>query len=600
VRGGGGFGGGGVSEEDKLDAATAKRVLRRTWQLLRNERRSLLLGSLLVVLWTGTVVAGPALVRYGIDHGLGDHDAAALNRAVLAYVGVAALAYVSYRALIIVINLVGERFLRDLRNRVFRHLQSLSMAFFDREKAGVLVSRMTADIESLSELVQVGLILFLSNGLLLLVTLVVLLLMSWKLALIALVALPVVVVASVRFQRLSNKAYLIVRDRIGSMLSSLQEGLSGLRVIQSFAREENESRRFKARNDDLFDAHMYSVKISVWYFPIVEAAGIVGTAAVVYFGGRLVDEDVVTLGTVAAFVLYLANLFEPVQQLSQLFNTLQSAGAALRKLYDLLDTPVEVAEHPGAVDLPRRGAIDVDRVSFAYGDGPEVLSDVSLAVAPGERIALVGPTGAGKSTLAKLIARLYDPTAGSVSLGGVDLRRATLRSLRDRIVVVPQEGFLFNGTIRDNVRIAREGATDAEVDDALRALGSYERFAILPEGLDTHVAARGSRLSAGERQLVSLGRAALADPDVLVLDEATSSLDPGTEVAVEDALERLMAGRTVVVIAHRLSTAERADRVAVVTGGRLVELGTHDELVEADGPYAALYAAWRGGLAAAS
>ena len=600
MRGGGGFAGGGVSEDDKLDAETAKRVLRRTWRFLRPERRSLLLGSALVVLWTGTVVSGPALVRYGIDHGLGDDDAAALNRAVVAYLAVAVLAYLSYRALIVVINLVGERFLRDLRMRVFGHLQSLSMAFFDREKAGVLVSRMTADIESLSELVQVGLILFLSNGLLLLVTLVVLLVMSWKLALIALVALPVVVVASVRFQRLSNKAYLVVRDRIGSMLSSLQEGLSGLRVIQSFAREENEARRFKARNDDLFDAHMYSVKISVWYFPVVEAAGIIGTAAVVYFGGRLVDDGVVTLGTVAAFVLYLANLFEPVQQLSQLFNTLQSAGAALRKLYDLLDTPVEVAEHPGAVDLPRRGAIEVDRVSFAYGDGPEVLSDVSLAVAPGERIALVGPTGAGKSTLAKLIARLYDPTSGSVSLGGVDLRRATLRSLRDRIVVVPQEGFLFNGTIRDNVRIAREGATDDEVDDAMRALGSYERFAALPDGLDTHVAARGSRLSAGERQLVSLGRAALADPDVLVLDEATSSLDPGTEVAVEEALERLMAGRTVVVIAHRLSTAERADRVAVVTGGRLVELGTHDELVEADGPYAALYAAWRGGLAAAS
>jgi ATP-binding cassette, subfamily B, bacterial len=545
-------------------------------------------------------VAGPALVRYGIDHGLGDRNATALNRAVIAYIGVAALAYISYRALIVVINLVGERFLRDLRTRVFAHLQSLSMAFFDREKAGVLVSRMTADIESLSELVQVGLILFLSNGLLLVVTLLVLLLMSWKLALVALVALPVVVLASIRFQRLSNAAYLIVRDRIGTMLSSLQEGLSGLRVIQSFAREESEAKRFKVRNDELFDAHMYSVKISVWYFPLVEGAGIIGTAAVVYFGGRMVDTNVVTLGTVAAFVLYLSNLFEPVQQLSQLFNTLQSAGAALHKLYELLDTPVEVAEHPGAVDLPRRGAIEVDQVSFAYGTGPEVLSDVSLVVTPGERIALVGPTGAGKSTLAKLVARLYDPTRGSVSLGGVDLRRATLRSLRDRIVVVPQEGFLFNGTIRDNVRIAKEGATDAEVDDALRALGSYERFAALPDGLDTHVAARGSRLSAGERQLVSLGRAALADPDVLVLDEATSSLDPGTEVVVEDALERLMEGRTVVVIAHRLSTAERADRVAVVTGGRLVEMGTHDELVEADGAYAALYSAWRGGLAAAS
>jgi ATP-binding cassette, subfamily B, bacterial len=600
VRGGGGFAGGGVSEEDKLDAAAAKQVLRRTWRYLRSERRPLALGSALVVLWTATVVAGPALVRYGIDHGLRNDDARALNMAVAAYIVVAALAYVSYRALIVVINLVGERFLRDLRMRVFAHLQSLSMAFFDREKAGVLVSRMTADIESLSELVQVGLILFLSNGLLLVVTLAVLVIMSWKLALIALVALPVVVVASVRFQRLSNAAYLIVRDRIGSMLSSLQEGLSGLRVIQSFAREEGEARRFKAQNDDLFDSHMHSVRISVWYFPVVEGAGIVGTAAVVYFGGRMVDSGAVTLGTVAAFVLYLSNLFEPVQQLSQLFNTLQSAGAALHKLYDLLDTPVEVAEHPGAVDLPRRGAIEVEGVSFAYGDGPVVLSDVSLTVAPGERLALVGPTGAGKSTLAKLIARLYDPTEGEVTLGGVDLRRATLRSLRDRIVVVPQEGFLFNGTIRDNVRIAREGATDAEVDDALRALGSYERFAALADGLDTHVAARGSRLSAGERQLVSLGRAALADPDVLVLDEATSSLDPGTEVAVEEALERLMTGRTVVVIAHRLSTAERADRVAVVTGGRLVEMGTHDDLVEGDGAYAALYAAWRGGLAAAS
>jgi ATP-binding cassette, subfamily B, bacterial len=599
VRGGGGFAGGGVSEEDKLDATAAKRVLRRTWRYLR-PRRPLALGSALVVLWTATVVAGPALVRYGIDHGLRKDDVRALNMAVVAYIVVAALAYVSYRALIVVINLVGERFLRDLRMRVFAHLQSLSMAFFDREKAGVLVSRMTADIESLSELVQVGLILFLSNGLLLVVTLAVLVIMSWKLALIALVALPVVVVASVRFQRLSNAAYLIVRDRIGSMLSSLQEGLSGLRVIQSFAREEGEARRFKARNDELFDAHMHSVRISVWYFPVVEGAGIVGTAAVVYFGGRMVDSGAVTLGTVAAFVLYLSNLFEPVQQLSQLFNTLQSAGAALRKLYDLLDTPVEVAEHPGAVDLPRRGAIEVEGVSFTYEDGPVVLSDVSLTVAPGERLALVGPTGAGKSTLAKLIARLYDPTEGAVTLGGVDLRRATLRSLRDRIVVVPQEGFLFNGTIRDNVRIAREGATDAEVDDAMRALGSYERFAALADGLDTHVAARGSRLSAGERQLVSLGRAALADPDVLVLDEATSSLDPGTEVAVEEALERLMSGRTVVVIAHRLSTAERADRVAVVTGGRLVEIGTHDELVEGDGAYAALYAAWRGGLAAAS
>jgi ATP-binding cassette, subfamily B, bacterial len=597
---GGGWAGGAVSDEDRLDAAQARGVLRRVGQMLRPYRRRLVLGSALVAVWTGTVVAGPALVRYGIDAGLRDGDDGALNAAVAAYVAMAALAYVAYRWMIVAINAVGEGFLRDLRTRVFDHLQSLSMAFFDREKAGVLVSRMTADIESLSELVQVGLILFLSNGLLLVVTLAALVVMSWQLALVALVALPVVVVASIRFQRKSNAAYLVVRDRVGSTLSSLQEGLAGVRVIQAFAREEAEVRRFSRRNQELLDAHMDSVRISVWYFPVVELAGIAGTAAVVWFGGGLVDAGTVTLGTVAAFVLYMANLFEPVQQLSQLFNTLQSAGAALHKLFGLLDTPPEVAEHPGAVDLPAGGAVDVERVSFAYGGagGEPVLRDVSLRVEPGERLALVGPTGAGKSTLAKLVARLYDPTEGRVRLGGVDLRHATMRSLRERIVVVPQEGFLFSGSIRDNVRIARGSAADEEVDAALAAIGARDRFAAFAAGLETAVDARGSRLSAGERQLVSLARAALADPDVLVLDEATSSLDPGTEMAVEEAIERLMAGRTVVVIAHRLTTAQRADRVGVVVDGRLVELGTHGELLGGEGHYASLFAAWTRGLAA--
>ncbi|MDQ3147891.1 MAG: ABC transporter ATP-binding protein/permease, partial [Actinomycetota bacterium] len=477
MRGGGGGGGfgGGVSEDDRLDVAEAKQVLRRVGRMLAPYRRQLVLGSALVAAWTATVVAGPALVRYGIDAGLRKGDAGALNTAVAAYVAVAALAYGSYRWMITAINAVGESFLRDLRVRVFDHLQSLSMTFFDREKAGVLISRMTADIESLSELVQVGLILFLSNALLLVVTVMVLLAMSWQLALVALMALPVVVVASVIFQRQSNRAYLVVRDRVGSTLSSLQEGLAGVRVIQAFAREDVEIRRFNDTNRDLLDAHMTSVRISVWYFPIIELAGIVGTAAIVYFGGGLVGSEVVTLGTVAAFVLYMATLFEPVLQLSQLFNTLQSAGASLSKLYGLLDTPLDVAEHPGAVDLPGRGMVEVDHVSFAYGssargaDGERepVLTDVSLRVAPGERLALVGPTGAGKSTLAKLVARLYDPTAGTVRLGGVDLRHATMASLRERIVVVPQEGFLFGGSIRDNVRIARAGATDAEVDRAM-------------------------------------------------------------------------------------------------------------------------------------
>ena len=358
--------------------------------------------------------------------------------------------------------------------------------------------------------------------------------------------------------------------------------------------------RFTESNRSLYDAHMESVRISVWYLPLVEFAGIATTAAVVGIGGWLVHQGEVSLGTVVAFVLLLTNLFEPVQQLSQLFNTVQAAAAGLNKLFGLLDTKTDLPERRGAVDLPSHGEVTVDGVWFSYGadadpDNPEwVLRDVDLTIAPGERLALVGPTGAGKSTLAKLVARFYDPERGAITFGGVDLRDATGRSLRERIVVVPQEGFLFNGTIRDNVRIARADATDAEVDEALAVVGADERFGLLPEGFATEVRERGSRLSAGERQLVSLARAALADPAVLVLDEATSSLDPGTEAMVERAMDRLMAGRTVIVIAHRLSTAERADRVGVVDNHDLVELGSHDELLARGGRYAALYGSWAG------
>ncbi|HZM29867.1 MAG TPA: ABC transporter ATP-binding protein, partial [Acidimicrobiales bacterium] len=326
-----------------------------------------------------------------------------------------------------------------------------------------------------------------------------------------------------------------------------------------------------------------------------ELAGWGTTALALGIGGYWVHEGLLTVGTVAFFVLTLSNLFEPVQQLSQLFNMVQSAGAGLKKLYELLDEQVDVPERPGAVDLPAAGDVEVDDVSFAYAGGPRVLRDVTLHIPAGMRLALVGPTGAGKSTLAKLVARLYDPTEGAVRFGGVDLRNATVDSLRGRIVVIPQEGFLFNGTIRDNVRLARSGATDAEVDAALAAVNAYDRFVSLPEGLDTEVRERGSRLSAGEKQLVSLARAALADPALLVLDEATSSLDPGTEALVEGAVDRLLEGRTVVVIAHRLSTSERADLVGVVDGGELVELGTHADLVVAGGAYSRLYATWVAG-----
>ena len=591
MRGGGGGPFGQHAIEETLTRHDATQVLRRLRPFLRPYRGRITLSILLLIGQTSCLLAGPALVRHGIDAGLKPHDAGALNLSALLYLFAAIAGLFFGRAVIRMVAKVGEAFLRDLRSRVFRHLMSLGMDFFEREKTGTLVARMTSDMDALQELVQMGLVMFVQNGLLFVGAILVIFLMSWKLAICTLVVVPPVVIASRWFRRASNKAYLLVRDRIGQNLSTLQEGLAGVRVVQAFGRERAFTRRFKETNEAQYDANIETVRISAKYFPIVEFAGVAGIAIIVGIGGAFVSADIVTVGTVAAFVLYLNNLFEPIQQLSQLYNTLQQAGAALQKLFELLDERPSIGERPGAVDLPEEGALDLDHVSFGYG-AEDVLHDISLRVPLGERLALVGPTGAGKSTLAKLIARFYDPREGNVEYADVDLRDATLRSLRERIVVVPQEGFLFAGSVRDNIIVGKPDATDEEIRDAIAALGLADRFDAFPDGLDTEVRERGSRLSAGEKQLVSLVRAALADPALLVLDEATSSLDPGTERTVERALGRLTEGRTVVVVAHRLSTAARADRIAVVDDGHVPELGTHDELIAHEGRYASLYAAW--------
>lgn len=588
---------GGVDADEQLDRGAAVNVIRRTYGFLRPYRGRLVLAGFFAVLYTASTLAGPLLVRTGIDDGIKDANRDVLNRTVMAYVIIAALGYVVYRRQVLAIARIGEDFLKALRIRVFDHLQRLSMPFYDREKAGVVVSRMTSDIDALSELVQMGLLMFVQNGLLLVVSIGVLFYVSPQMLGLCLVAVPGVVIASRKFQRDSNEAYLDVRDGIGATLSQLQEGISGVRVVQAFAREDVQTSRFEEHNRQLYDAHMRSVKISAWYLPVIEIAGLGTTALAVGVGGWWVHEGDLTIGTVTFFVLTLSNLFEPIQQLSQLFNMVQSAGAGLQKLYGLLDTEVDVPERPGAVDVPARGAIEVRGVGFHYASDPDtpVLRGVDLTVHPGERLALVGPTGAGKSTLAKLMVRFYDPTEGSVSIGGLDVRDATLSSLRRTMVVVPQEGFLFNGTLMENVRLSRPDASDDQIVDAMDSIGILHRFAVLPDGLHTEVRERGSRFSAGEKQLISLARAALADPEILVLDEATSSLDPGTEAVVEEAMDRLSEGRTTIVIAHRLTTAARADRVAVVAGGTLAEVGTHEQLIAAGGHYAALFSAWAGG-----
>jgi ATP-binding cassette subfamily B protein len=588
-----------VSEEDRLDRVQTLQVLRRAYSMARSQRRLILSSLVFVFIGTLVTLAGPTLVRFAIDNGIKVKDGSALNQVVVLYVIVTIIGYFAGRLQYLTINRAGEGFLRELRITVFDKLQKQSMSYFDREKAGVLVSRMTADIESMAELIQFGLLQFVSAFLLLCLATILLFVMSWQLSLVTMLVLPMLIIASIRFQRTSNHAYLDVREKVGNNLSTLQEGITGVRVIQAYGQEENRSERFRRSNRALFDSHMYSVRISTWYFGLVEFAGIAATGAIIGVGGWLVHRDSVTIGTVTAFVLLLANLFDPVQQLSQLYNTVQSSTAALHKLIGIIDAVPDVDEVELPTELPSRGAIVVDKVTFGYaGSDRPALRDISISVADGERLALVGPTGAGKSTLAKLMARLYDPSAvdgvaGSVSFGGVDLRLSSMSDLRRRIIVVPQEGFCFGGTIRENIRIARPEATDAEVEQALESIGALDRFVEFSEGLETEVRERGSRLSAGERQLIALARAALVDPAVLVLDEATSNLDPGTEAVVEHALETLMTGRTVIVVAHRLTTVRRADRIGVIDHGSLVELGSHDELVALGGRYAALADAWQ-------
>jgi len=579
---------------DADDDASVDHVFRRTWAMTNPFRGLAVTAMVWVLLSTAAVLLGPVLLRYGIDHGIRKGDTGPVDIAVVWYAVVFAIAYLAGRQQYVYVNRFGESFLRELRVTVFRHLQRQSLAYFDGRPAGVLVSRMTSDVEAMAELVQWGLLQFAAAAVLVVFTMGLIIVMSWELALVVLIVFPILVVATLRFQRASNAAFLAVRERVGENMASLQEGISGVRVIQAYTREVEQSRRFRRSNRSLYRSHLHSVRVSTWYFGVVEFTGVLTTALAIGYGGWLVHRGSITVGTVVAVVLLLANLFEPLQQLSQLYSSVQQAGAAMSKLFAILDTDPEIGDVPGAVEAPAHGDVVVDDVTFCYaGTTRPALADFSITIGDGERVAFVGPTGAGKSTAAKLIARFYDPTSGSIAFGGIGLRQMTLASLRHRVVVVPQEGFLFGGTIADNIKVAREGATEADVRRALASLGVLERFAAFPDGLDTEVRERGSRLSAGERQLVSLARAALVDPAVLVLDEATSNLDPGTELVVEAALERLMSERTTIVVAHRLSTVQRADRIAVIDHGRLVELGDHAELVAAGGRYAALADAWQ-------
>ncbi len=568
-------------------------VRRHVWRHLRPHAPQIALAAGAVVLSTLATLAGPALVGYAVDR-VTDGDRGALVTASAAFLAIALARPLLERVQILLSARAGERFLGSLRTAAFDRLQVLPLAFFEGERAGVLVSRLTADVQTLTTFVRQVFVEVASSILMLAVTIVILVGLSPPLAgLTIAVAAPIIALSAVRFHRRSRPAYLAIRDRVAETLAALQEGLGGMRVIQGFRRERSVFDRFRERSRSQVTAWRHASLVNIAFFPTIVAAQVAATAVVLVAGGVLLERGRVSIGVIVAFVLYLYNLFDPLARLSEWFGELQSGRAALTKIVGLIETEGGVAERADAVDAAAAGELRAEGVSFAYEEGAPVLLDVSLAVAPGERLALVGATGAGKSTLAKLLVRLYDPDGGAVTLGGADLRGLRLGSLRERVVLVPQEGHLFSGTIADNVRLARPQATDEEVAGALARIGALPRFLAFPKGLDTEVHSRGVRLSAGERQLVSLARVELVGPAVVVLDEATSAMDPGTERAVERALAAVTEGRTVVTVAHRLSTARRADRVAVIDQGRLVELGPHEELAARGGLYAELWRSWQ-------
>jgi ATP-binding cassette subfamily B protein len=493
---------------------------------------------------------------------------------------------------------VGERILADLRTQLFGHLQRLSLGFYERNRAGVLISRMTNDVEAIDQLVTDGVTTLAQSTLLLGGTAVLLLVLDWRLALATLAVIPFMSVATALFRSRSSRAYADVRERLGLVTATLAEDIAGMRMVQAFTREELATENFRTVARRYRDSNMQTVVLNAVYFPAVSSLATLALAIVLGYGGHLYFQHALSLGTLFAFMLYVNNFFDPVQQLSQLYNTFLSATAALDKIIGVLDEQPEVVDRPGAKPLEQiRGRVRFEDVHFAYGlrggeKGEEVLHGIDLDVPPGTTAALVGHTGAGKSTIAKLLARFYEPTSGRITIDGVDLNDVTQESLRHQLGIVPQEGFLFAGTVAENIAFGKPGARTEDIVRAAQTVGAHEFILRLEDGYETQLGERGSRLSLGQRQLVAFARALLADPRILILDEATSSVDIGTERTIEQALRTLLSDRTSFVIAHRLSTIRDADLIVVLEHGQVIEQGSHEELLARRGLYTSLYGDW--------
>ena len=577
---------------------STRRRLGVLWRLTKPYRLRTFFSVFSLLAATATALAPPFLAKYALDDALHDTTGQKLVLVVAIFVAAGLANWGMNYVETYMTGWVGERILADLRKQLFGHLQKLSLGFYERNRAGVLISRTTNDVEAIDQLVTDGVTTLAQSTLTLGGTAVLLFVLDWQLALATLAVIPLMSVATALFRVRSARAYAAVRERLGLVTATLAEDIAGMRMVQAFVREQRATENFRAVAGRYRDANMQTVVLNALYFPFVSFLATLALAVVLGYGGHLYFAGAISLGTLFAFMLYVNNFFDPVQQLSQLYNTFLSAAAALDKIIGLLDEPPEVVDRPGARPLAEiEGHVRFEDVHFTYGLrggelGEEVLHGIDLDVPAGTSVALVGHTGAGKSTIAKLLARFYEPTSGRIAIDGRDLNDVTQESLRHQLGIVPQEGFLFAGTVAENIAFGRPEARPEDILRAAQTVGAHEFILRLEDGYETQLGERGSRLSLGQRQLVAFARALLADPRILILDEATSSVDIGTERTIEQALRTLLADRTSFVIAHRLSTIRDADLIVVLEHGQVIEQGSHDELLARRGLYTSLYGDW--------